>query len=61
MNTNKHPQLQSSSSGGTLMGFVLGLLLGLAIAVGVAVSLKKVRLKLSWDRELLMRQVSLRR
>jgi cell division protein FtsN len=41
MNTNKHPQLQSSSSGGTLMGFVLGLLLGLAIAVGVAVSLKK--------------------
>jgi cell division protein FtsN len=41
MNTNKHTQLQSTSSGGTLMGFVLGLLLGLAIAVGVAVSLKK--------------------
>jgi cell division protein FtsN len=41
MNTNKHTQLKSASSGGTLMGFVLGLLLGLAIAVGVAVSLKK--------------------
>ena len=38
---NSEIDLQNSSAGGTLMGFVLGLLLGLAIAVGVAVTLTK--------------------
>jgi uncharacterized membrane protein YjfL (UPF0719 family) len=38
---NQAVSLATSSSGGTLMGFVLGLLLGLAIAVGVAIMLSK--------------------
>ncbi len=40
-NNNQQVSLESSASGGTLMGFVLGLLLGLAIAVGVAIMLTK--------------------